>query len=64
MAGSDEWEGGRQVGIQEGRIREQERIIQMIQGLEMTVADPFSGEIRLVEMDWGDLFENIRNEEG
>jgi uncharacterized protein YjlB len=64
MAGSSEWEGGRQVGIQEGRIREQERIIQMIQQLELTVADPFTQEVRLVEMDWGDLFENIRNEEG
>lgn len=62
MAGN-EWEGGRQVGIQEGRIREQERIIRMIEELQLTVADPFTQEVKLVEMDWGDLFERIRNEE-
>jgi hypothetical protein len=64
MAGtSEEWELGRQVGILEGRIREQERIITMIENLQLTTLNPQTQESQLIEMDWGSLFEEIRGGE-
>lgn len=65
MAGtkSQEFEVGRQVGIIEGKVREQERIIAMIENLQLTTIDPHTQESRIIEMDWGSLFEEIRGEE-
>jgi hypothetical protein len=63
MAGSKspEFEVGREIGIIQGRIREQERIIKLIESLELTTIDPVSQDVKFVDMQWGTLFEDIRN---
>jgi hypothetical protein len=60
---SQEFEVGRQVGIIEGRVREQERIIAMIENLQLSTLNPETQESQLIEMDWGSLFEEIRGGE-
>lgn len=58
-----EWELGRQVGMIEGSIREQERIIKLLESTELTTINPETQEVQLIEMDWGNLFNEIRNPE-
>jgi hypothetical protein len=58
---SPEFEVGREIGIIQGRVREQERIIKLIESLELTTIDPVTQESKVVDMEWGTLFEDIRN---
>lgn len=57
---SDEFNLGKQLGEVIGAVRTQERIIGLIEDLELTYIDPDSEEVKVIDMDWGDLFEQIR----
>lgn len=48
------------VGIVEGRIREQERIIAMLYDVTLTSIDPETQEVIPIDMDWTDFIEEIR----
>jgi hypothetical protein len=50
------------VGETLGRISEQERIIAMLEEVEITFFDEENDTIQKVQPDWTDLFRQIRRE--
>ena len=59
---SDEFHLGKMVGETLGRISEQERIIAMLQEVEISFFDDEKDTIQRVQPDWTDLFSEIRRE--
>jgi hypothetical protein len=59
---SDEFHLGKMVGETLGRISEQERIIAMLEEVEITFFDEENDTIQKVQPDWTDLFRQIRRE--
>lgn len=54
---------GQQVGESIGRAAEQERIIEIIQNMEITITDIDDEPVEILKMDWDNLIEQIRNPE-
>jgi hypothetical protein len=65
MAGteSEDFNLGKMVGEAMGRIDEQERIIGLIEDTELTFIDPLDNKVKRIDMDWTELFEQIRREQ-
>jgi len=59
---SDEFHLGKMVGETLGRISEQERIIAMLEEVEISFFDDENDTIQRVQPDWTDLFRQIRRE--
>ncbi len=59
---SDEFHLGKMVGETLGRISEQERIIAMLEEVEISFFDDENDMIQRVQPDWTDLFKQIRRE--
>lgn len=59
---SDEFHLGKMVGETLGRISEQERIIAMLEEVEITFFDEDTDSIQRVQPDWTKLFSQIRRE--
>lgn len=59
---SDEFHLGKMVGETLGRISEQERIIAMLEEVEISFFDDENDMIQRVQPDWTDLFRQIRRE--
>lgn len=59
---SDEFHLGKMVGETLGRISEQERIIAMLEEVEISFFDEENDTIQKVQPDWTDLFRQIRRE--
>lgn len=51
---------GRMVGETLGRISEQERIIALLQDLDVTVTDEDDEPVEIIQMDWTRLITEIR----
>lgn len=51
---------GRMVGETLGRISEQERIIALLEALDVTVTDEDDEPVEIIQMDWTRLITEIR----
>lgn len=59
---SDEFHLGKMVGETLGRISEQERIIALLEEVEISFFDNEKDQIQTLQPDWSDLFRQIRRE--
>jgi len=59
---SDEFHLGKMVGETLGRISEQERIIALLQEVEISFFDDEKDSMQTLQPDWTDLFRQIRRE--
>ena len=59
---SDEFHLGKMVGETLGRISEQERIIALLEEIEISFFDNEKDQIQTLQPDWSDLFRQIRRE--
>jgi hypothetical protein len=59
---SDEFHLGKMVGETLGRISEQERIIALLEEVEISFFDDERDQIQTLNPDWTDLFRQIRRE--
>lgn len=59
---SDEFHLGKMVGETLGRISEQERIIAMLEQVEISFFDEENDMTQKITPDWTDLFSQIRRE--
>jgi hypothetical protein len=59
---SDEFHLGKMVGETLGRISEQERIIALLEEVEISFFDDEKDQIQTLQPDWSDLFRQIRRE--
>jgi hypothetical protein len=59
---SDEFHLGKMVGETLGRISEQERIIALLEEVEISFFDDERDQIQTLNPDWTDLFKQIRRE--
>lgn len=59
---SDEFHLGKMVGETMGRISEQERIIALLEEVEISFFDDERDRIQTLQPDWTDLFRQIRRE--
>jgi len=59
---SDEFHLGKMVGETMGRISEQERIIALLEEVEISFFDNDKDQVQTLQPDWTDLFRQIRRE--
>lgn len=59
---SDEFHLGKMVGETMGRISEQERIIAILQEVEISFYDSDKDALQTLQPDWTNLFKQIRRE--
>lgn len=59
---SDEFHLGKMVGETLGRISEQERIIAILEEVEISFFDDDKDALQTLQPDWTDLFRQIRRE--
>jgi hypothetical protein len=60
MQDSNEFDLGKMVGETMGRIAEQERIIKLIEEMDVTITDLEDEPVEIIKVDFSGLFEQIR----
>lgn len=60
MQDSNEFDLGKMVGETMGRIAEQERIIKLIEEMDVTITDLEDEPVDVIKVDFSGLFEQIR----
>lgn len=60
MQESDDFHLGKMVGETMGRVAEQERIIKLIEEMEVTITDLDDEPVDIIKLDFSGLYEQIR----